>query len=169
MTDREKLIANIDDCRTYVANKEELAEWLIANGVRLETKQATSDENKRIEELEAQLAEREKVVIQLRKQWQDAEMHICTMCGHFDHKTDGNIVCGNKTCGEICGYPFCNEKFTMWIPVSERLPERGQEVIVASYRMIKPVVFTTIFWNKEHDNWYGITHWMPLPSTEGLE
>ena len=50
-----------------------------------------------------------------------------------------------------------------WIPVSERLPEQGQEVIVASYRMIKPVVFTTIFWNKEHDNWYGITHWMPLP------
>lgn len=50
-----------------------------------------------------------------------------------------------------------------WIPVTERLPERGQEVIVASYRMIKPVVFVTIFWNKEHDNWYGITHWMPLP------
>ena len=52
---------------------------------------------------------------------------------------------------------------TVWIPVTERLPERGQEVIVASYRMIKPVVFTTIFWSKEHDNWYGITHWMPLP------
>lgn len=31
------------------------------------------------------------------------------------------------------------------------------------------LVFTTIFWNKEHDNWYGITHWMPLPSTEGLK
>lgn len=56
----------------------------------------------------------------------------------------------------ICIHP-------QWIPVSERLPEQGQEVIVASYRMIKPVVFTTIFWNKEHDNWYGITHWMPLP------
>lgn len=50
-----------------------------------------------------------------------------------------------------------------WIPVSERMPERGQEVIVASHRTIKPVVFTTYFWNKEHDNWVGITHWMPLP------
>ena len=33
MTDREKLIANIDDCRTYVAKKEELADHLISNGV----------------------------------------------------------------------------------------------------------------------------------------
>ena len=57
----------------------------------------------------------------------------------------------------------CEDRKPKWIPVSERLPERGQEVIVASYRMIKPVVFATIFWNKEHDNWYGITHWMPLP------
>ena len=102
---------------------ENLADYLISNGVCLKTEQATSDENKRIEEFEAQLAEREKVVIQLRKQWQDAEMHICTMCGHFDHKTDGNIVYGNRTCGKICGYPFCAEKFTPWITVSERLPE----------------------------------------------
>lgn len=50
-----------------------------------------------------------------------------------------------------------------WIPVTERLPKRGQEVIVASYRTIKPVVFTMYFWDKEHDNWVGITHWMPLP------
>lgn len=33
MTDREKLISIIEDCRTYVANKEELVECLIANGV----------------------------------------------------------------------------------------------------------------------------------------
>ena len=88
MTDREKLISIIEDCRTYVAHKEELVERLIANGVT----------------------------------------------------------------------------FQKWIPVTEMLPERGQEVIVASYRMIKPVVFTTNFWDKENDNWYGITHWMPLPN-----
>lgn len=33
MTDREKLIAIIDDCRTYVAKKEELVDHLLANGV----------------------------------------------------------------------------------------------------------------------------------------
>lgn len=105
MTEREKLIDLAHDYFKSVPwyadiadlNPEELIDHLLANGVRLEAKQATSDENKR------------------------------------------------------------------WIPVSERLPEQGQEVIVASYRMIKPVVFTTIFWNKEHDNWYGITNWMPLP------
>ena len=35
MTDREKLISIIEDCRTYVANKEELVERLIANGVTI--------------------------------------------------------------------------------------------------------------------------------------
>jgi hypothetical protein len=33
MTDREKVIAIIKDCRTYVAKTEELADNLLANGV----------------------------------------------------------------------------------------------------------------------------------------
>lgn len=33
---REKLIAIIDDCRTYVAKKEELADHLIDNGVTVQ-------------------------------------------------------------------------------------------------------------------------------------
>ena len=118
MSDREKLIELMDEYE-YPSSVEGMVDHLIANGVRLETKQATSEENKRIKELEAELAEREKVVIQLRKQWQDAEMHICTMCGHFDHKVDGNIVYGNRTCGEIVGYPYCADKFTQRMPVPE--------------------------------------------------
>ena len=35
MTDREKLIQIIDSSRTYVANKENLTENLIANGVTI--------------------------------------------------------------------------------------------------------------------------------------
>lgn len=73
--------------------------------------------------------EREKAVVQLRKQWQDAEMFICTMCGHFDHNIDGNIVYGNKDCGEIVGYPYC-KKFTPWIPASVRLPKELEPVNV---------------------------------------
>lgn len=73
--------------------------------------------------------EREKAVVQLRKKWQDAEMFICTMCGHFDHNIVGNIVYGNKNCGEIVGYPCC-KKFTPWIPCSERPPEELEPVNV---------------------------------------
>ena len=58
MTDREKLIeliGNVQDegmdysdvvC-AYRTSNERLADYLLANGVRLESKQATSDENKR--------------------------------------------------------------------------------------------------------------------------
>lgn len=50
-----------------------------------------------------------------------------------------------------------------WIPVTERLPEQGQEVIVYSGGVLKPTVFSYQFWNKNYDNWARITHWMPLP------
>lgn len=73
--------------------------------------------------------EREKVVVQLRKQWQAAEMFICTMCGHFDYNIVGNIVYGTRECCEIVGYPCC-KKFTPWIPCSKRLPEELEPVNV---------------------------------------
>ena len=78
---------------------EELAEYLLKNGVRLE--RATSDENKR------------------------------------------------------------------WIPVSERLPEYGQEVIVYTGNILKPIVMAYTFWKAEYDTWLHVTHWMPMP--EGPE
>ena len=77
----------------------------------------------------ARFQEREKAVVQLRKKWQAAEMFICTMCGHFDHSIDGNIVYGNKDCGEIVGYPCC-KKFTPWISTSVRLPKELEPVNV---------------------------------------
>lgn len=50
-----------------------------------------------------------------------------------------------------------------WIPVTERLPERGQEVIVYCGGVLKPIVCTTFFWNKDYNNWARVTHWMELP------
>lgn len=50
-----------------------------------------------------------------------------------------------------------------WIPVTERLPERGQEVIVYSGGVLSPTVFAYHFWNECFDSWARITHWMPLP------
>ena len=134
---------------------------------------------------EAELEEREKVVIQLRKQWLDAEILICTMCGHFDHKTDGNIVYGNMNCGEIVGYPCC-KKFTPWIPVTERLPELHEDKIedcdgsIYIFLVSEPVVAYTedgetvivqyeddrngkVAWVEEGGSEDIVTHWMPLP------
>lgn len=50
-----------------------------------------------------------------------------------------------------------------WIPVTERLPEQGQEVIVYNGGGLEPKVFCYLFWNPNYDNWARVTHWMPLP------
>ena len=50
-----------------------------------------------------------------------------------------------------------------WIPVSERLPEPGQEVIVYAGGVLDPVVYAYHFWNKDYCSFQHITHWMPLP------
>ena len=50
-----------------------------------------------------------------------------------------------------------------WIPVTERLPEQGQEVIVYDGGVLKPKVYCYLFWNPNYDNWARVTHWMPLP------
>lgn len=50
-----------------------------------------------------------------------------------------------------------------WISVKERLPERGQEVIVCDGGVQKPIVFAYHFWNQSYASWANITHWMPMP------
>lgn len=119
----------------------------------------------------ARFQEREKAVVQLRKKWQAAEMFICTMCGHFDYSIDGNIVYGNKDCGEIVGYPCC-KKYTPWIPCSERPPKKKGCYLVAVKHWYdgKPVT-REAFWNgadwlsceKRMEITPRVTHWMPLP------
>jgi hypothetical protein len=110
---REEAIKHAEALMDYTADVADLLE---------------KQQNK-IRDLKYDAQEREKAVVQLRKQWQAAEMFICTMCGHFDHSIDGNIVYGNKDCGEIVGYPCC-KKFTPWIPASVRLPKELEPVNV---------------------------------------
>ena len=107
MTEREKLvqllmnIPQVNHAEAQIHGMQYVfecaADYLIANGVRLETNQATSEENKR------------------------------------------------------------------WIPVTERLPEQGQEVIVYNGGVLKPKVYCYLFWDKNFDNWARVTYWMPLP------
>lgn len=60
---------------------------------------------------------------------------------------------------------FLSEHFAepKWIPVKEKLPERGQEVIVFSGGVLKPEIFSYHFWSPEYNSWQNITHWMPMP------
>lgn len=102
---REEAIKHAEAVMDYTADVADLLE---------------KQQNK-IRDLEYNAQEREKHVVYLQKQWQAAEMFICTMCGHFDYDIDGNIVYGNKDCCEIVGYPCC-KKFTPRIPASVRLP-----------------------------------------------
>ena len=55
-----------------------------------------------------------------------------------------------------------------WIPVSERLPEIGQKVLVSTKRTAFTQVFKGIYsrpdvWHWEHNSIKVITAWMPLP------
>jgi len=65
-----------------------------------------------------------------------------------------------------------------WISVKERLPEFERRVLVMNGH---GDVFILAFWRKTENKWSwvddaghfkhynNITHWMPLPSTEGIE
>ena len=50
-----------------------------------------------------------------------------------------------------------------WIPVTEKLPKKDQEVLVYEGGGIKPEVHSYIFWHKDFPSWSGVTHWMPMP------
>ena len=76
-----------------------------------------------------------------------------------------DVVCAYRTSNKrLADYLLANGvTFQKWIPVAERLPEHGQEVIVYSGNVLKPTVFAYQFWNPKYDSWKHITHWMPLP------
>ena len=135
------------------------------------------------------LQERSDGICELRRNWTAAEMKICSMCGKFLHgatdtakgdvvfATDGNgVVCGTRICGELIGYPRCG-KFTPWIPVSERLPEKYYETDedfagdpIEFIVHIKDAICATFlcfdgenFFDQNTGEIYAVTHWMELP------
>ena len=77
---------------------------------------------------------------------------------------------------------FCNLlEAQRWIPVSERLPEEGQRVLVWNCASNPSHVATFTSGGRPENMWHyndgyddpacwvdGVTHWMPLPSAEGL-
>jgi hypothetical protein len=74
----------------------------------------------------------------------------------------------------------CVEEATRWIPVSERTPEKGQQVYVIGYReaelypAAKEPSVGIVYWNMTQSSkcsdtcfysfgYTNITHWMPIP------
>lgn len=143
------------------------------------------------------LKERSDGLCEIRRNWQAAEMKLCSMCGYFipgeasTQKGDvvfatsgsGGIVVGTRTCGKIIGWPCCGN-FTPWIPVSERLPEKYYETDedfagdpIEFIVHIKDATCATFlcfdgenFFDQNTGEIYAVTHWMPLPEppTEGM-
>lgn len=66
-----------------------------------------------------------------------------------------------------------NVRTSGWISVEDRLPSAeflDKEIIVCKLnRFGGRRVHVTRFWGTHSALWNDITHWMPLPSTEGLE
>ena len=66
------------------------------------------------------------------------------------------------------GYEQCVKDALKWIPVTERLPEENETVLVCGEDGVEPGVFygKSGFWTYdlyEQDPIFGVTHWMPLP------
>ena len=83
--------------------------------------------------------------------------------GIIDEESDNYLNTRRTT---LCiAKAFLSEHFAeqRWIPVAERLPERGQEVIIFCERT-QPNIFSYHFWSAEYNSWKGVTHWMPLPN-----
>lgn len=151
MTDREKLIELLQHSPTDAMGNHgvgAMADHLMDNGLVFK---------EMYDDIEERLA-------QQRVRAQTAEFFICKLCENCDYEDYEGITAMTMNCCSM--FPKCG-KFKLrsrWIPVSERLPERGQEVIIYTGNIQKPTVLAYQFWNPKYDTWAHVTHWMPLPT-----
>ena len=86
---------------------------------------------------------------------------ICPACPRYEqYEYGGTAECHEKMMQEAA---IREQEQRRWIPVTERLPEYGQEVLVYTGNILKPIVMAYTFWRKDYDTWLHVTHWMPLP------
>ena len=85
---------------------------------------------------------------------------------------------GQKTLGDIADYLIANGVTVQeWISVKDRLPDNNQWALCfmkdKSFGTFRVFQWNYIDWqwNDGNERWKekDVTHWMPLPSTEGLE
>ena len=83
-------------------------------------------------------------------------------------------LCMMHICGDALAYIYQLEaRVPKWISVKDRLPEDDDDVLIFSNER---VIFVGCYKNGQWISYslyaiYGnvVTHWMPLPSTEGLK
>jgi hypothetical protein len=163
MADREKLIDLLDDFPVQMEwhDNADLANYLLSNGVRLETKQATSDKT----------SEENKRLIECLRFCAD-DVSDCKDCPRWEHN------CGSTKCVNDLLLSAANELDKQrvtdnnagckWIPVTERLPEPEKCVLiyskhgrVAEGKRNRFGIWTQFRWSVTELR--GVTHWMPLP------
>jgi len=93
----------------------------------------------------------------------------CTICGKREshHNNALNSVTGSG--GVVISGEDTDDQATQWIPVSERLPEHGQQVLtysgVEGFRLITKGALNTVGTGMP----CGVSYWMPLPPTPEAE
>lgn len=84
------------------------------------------------------------------------------------------VECQDASCFQLDGCKYYREAAAHWIPVTERLPETSDDVIIYLDKGIRGEV--TIGFNAGDHKWYidigyevenTVTHWMPLPEPPG--
>ena len=84
---------------------------------------------------------------------------------------------GSGTSEEIADHLIDNGVTVQeWVSVDDRLPEPWKQVLIYSrYDFCESAFYIgvpgkwRVTWNHEMLDTYSVTHWMPLPRTEGLE
>jgi hypothetical protein len=103
----------------------------------------------------------------------------CDLCGGVtDAPTYGDFAC--QHCGQVFVYEECHQiklserqlktlRDSRWIPVSERLPEDGETVLLWNYvdHRLGWLKYTAngvaYFFSTQDETNIQPTHWMPLP------
>jgi len=114
--------------------------------------------------------------------WSPTYKAVCDICGETQEVSNyGDWAC--RKCGQGYTYDECHQiRLTdsqwallrnppRWIPVEERLPEHGEEVLAyfpPQPYCPNPIVGEAVHagkgnWSTEHGGWFHVTHWMPLP------
>lgn len=124
-----------------------------------------------LKQMHDKIAELEESVVHQRARADRAETFICTMCAECKWEENDGMLFMQKSCGHL--FPLDCNKFklrSLWIPVTERLPEDGETVLVYGS---KGGIYTA-WCNRRYENvgWHKLnskshycnpTHWMPLP------
>ena len=106
--------------------------------------------------------------------WQAAKSALLTLPDRMDYELHGDKVINDPFAD---GYNQClsdvismNEEYANstvsdgWIPVSERLPDDDDLVLVYDSEGTCGYIYTLRVYREFFDKFKGVTHWMPLPA-----